>query len=190
MKTSIILCLTLIVITIGCKKDQEIITRNIYHPIAGDVYISCIQQCYGTFNSSFIVSDSNYNYNKQSALFYYHQPSLKQDCFIIDLYDTTTSINKHSIQFDLFVPSLQPKDFFKSGTINIDTLAVNYSNSSENIGDYFYNVNSTIKWDTASFDSISRTFKGKGTFSLLTKLRSKIDTTIFYPPQDIKFEFK
>jgi hypothetical protein len=179
---SILICIsTISLFFIACSREnadnpnESIIVGGLY-----EAYTEIVQR---KTNSTIIISDSIYKFNRIEASYYSHKPTTNQNVLVMTFIDTLSS-NGKQINIDIFTQFVKPEDFFQKGSMTIDSIMVTRTSVREN----FFNTNAILTWDTAYFENFS--FKGSGYFELIDTLKSIFEPSIFYPKQRINFEFK
>jgi hypothetical protein len=166
---------------IECSREND--DNHNQNIIVGGLYIPYTEVVQCKSNSTINISDSIFQFNLIEASYYSYKPTANQNVFVINFIDTLSS-NRKSVEIDIFTQFVKPEDFFKKGSVTIDSLMITSTSVREN----FFNTNAILTWDTAYFKDFS--FKGKGFFELIDTLKSISEPSVFYPKQGIKFEFK
>lgn len=180
MKTKLFTLILIVSIFTACNKD---ITDNINpNIIVGGVYLPYTNLVKSSTSSSIIISDSTYQFNNTVASYYSHKPTTNQNVLVIEFSDSINLKNK-SIEIQIFTKPVKPEIFFQANSMKIDSIIISNNKVYEN----FFNINSSIIWESAKYENSS--FKGKGYVELFDTLKSLNTPKLFYPKQKIYFDF-
>jgi hypothetical protein len=85
---------------------------------------------------------------------------------------------------EIYTPYIKKEEFFKKGTMNIDSFMINHHGTFEN---FFGRYTCRVVWD--SVELYGSKFRGKGCIEIVDTIRSRVVPALFYPPQKISYEF-
>lgn len=185
MKKLILLLFGSIFIFCNCKKDK-------IDPVEfNGVYEALTKTMITRHASTVNISGNTFQFDGQESYLYSHKPTSNQNVFHFSS-GKITDIDGRIVGFSVFIPPFSPEEFFKSGSLNIDSLSIDYAvnKGSGFVWKYddFDNVKAVLKWETASYEN--KTFKGIGSLVLLEQIAFKNESTIFFPAQTIEFKFE
>jgi hypothetical protein len=184
MQKSLILISIISLQFICCDKKKDSSDEGI---IIGGVYNNYTKNVQNNFASQFTINDSTYYFQKLDASLYSHQPTSKQNVFIISLIDTIHPIYG-ILELRIFTDLMTPEDFFKAGTFDIDSIQINHFLYKINFTDDPWGIEAIFTWETSSYENMS--FKGKGSFEIINYADGPYLSGAYYPAQKINFEFK
>ena len=172
-------------LTLGsCKESIDSDKPDI---IVGGIYNPLTELVQNGYNSQLIVGDSIYKCNKIVAVLYSNQPTSNQANFYISMLDTTIA-NFNRVSLEVFTPLMHPDDFFKKGTIAIDTINITHCLPNSSYSEFVYGVNARFTWDTIIFEN--NRFKGHGSLEFMQLTESMNYPGVTYPAQKVEFEFR
>ncbi|MEI6062073.1 MAG: hypothetical protein WCR72_15330 [Bacteroidota bacterium] len=167
----------------GCNKNNDTPDNSLF---LGGVYSAYTEIVQNGCNSQFQVSDSIYTCNKIEAALYAGREPFNQNTFNISLIDSTLpAFNR--IEVIISFPRMDPKTFFRKGSISIDTVNITHCISVASFSETLYGVSAILTWDAAFYEN--RRFKGHGSLVFPMKMASPNYQDVFYPAQKVEFQF-
>lgn len=180
MKKIFLVLLSIAAICTSCDKeninenpDDNIIVGGVYYMYTG-VIVNSIE-------TNVNICDSVYKFNKTEACYCSNTPTSNHNILMINVTDTTKAFDY--IRFDVFTSHMKPDLFFKKDSFEIEKIRI----SRGGIREDFNNINTFFIWDTITFTN--RKFAGKARMTIPKEIAGKLNPDIFYPKQELRFEF-
>lgn len=126
------------------------------------------------------ISNVFYRFNRIEAKYGATKPASAWNVFFVLLTDTT---GNQEIEFSIYTPVMEPGDFFKNTTMDIDAVKIKWLGVAEEFSD----PEATLKWEKATFQD--RKFSGNATFDMTKELAGTVNPGTIYSKQKLRFEF-
>jgi hypothetical protein len=180
MKKILLLFLAIATFLTSCDKenndensDDNIIVGGVYQMYTG-VIINSIE-------TNVNICDSIYKFNKIESCYSSNIPTSNRNILMINVIDTTKGFEY--VRFDVFTSHIEPELFFRKDSFEIEKIRISRGGTRED----FDNINTSFIWDSITFNNGK--FSGKGRLKIPMKIDGKLNPDIFYPKQELKFEF-
>lgn len=180
MKKIIYSLIAISLLLVSCDKDdpsdnpeEDIIAGGVYKMYTG-VMVTPIK-------TSVNINDSIYTFNKIEAYYGSYKPTLNNNIFMVNVIDTTKASDY--VMFEVFTSFIEPESFFKKDSFAVEYIRIERGGVREDFDD----VNTYFYWDDVSYDNLN--FSGKARLKIPDELAGKLNPDIFFPKQELKFEF-
>ena len=180
MKKIFLKLFAILLLFVSCDKEyqDDSIDDRI---IVGGVYLMYTGVMVNSVETKVNICDSLFKFNIVEACYSSHEPTTNHNIFTVMVADSVKRFEY--VWFDIFTRHIEVESFFKKDTFEVEKIRISRGGTRED----FDNINTYFYWDTVALNNLS--FTGKARLRIPVEIKGKINPAIFYPKQELKFEF-
>jgi hypothetical protein len=180
MKKVFLKLFTILLLFVSCDKENpdDSAADGI---IVGGVYLMYTGVMVNSAETKVNICDSLYKFNIVEACYTSHEPTTNNNIFMVMVADSVKRFEY--VRFDIFTRHIEAESFFKKDSFEVEKIRISAGGTRED----FDNINTYFYWDTVNYKNGN--FSGKARLKIPAEIIGKINPAIFYPKQELKFEF-